>query len=90
MEFLKEWVVWIFSYLADVTYALGQGVLALVIGSLPSNSAPDWQDSFQGYFETLDAWMPATEAIAIFATYVTFSITLITARWIIKFIPLIG
>lgn len=85
MEKLKEWIVWAVLKFFEILHDLSQWMLQRVWDLVPD---VPWmasvEQTFSVYWAVVDAWVPASEALAMYASLLTFRTGLIAVRWFLK------
>lgn len=89
MDFLKDWVVWIFSWIRDACFEFISVGLSLVFDAFPEI---DYVNLIvlTRWYSMIDGWLPLSEFLVLWSLHVTFMAALISLRWFIKFTPFIG
>jgi len=90
MEWLKEWMLWVFFKLQSLAYEAGDQAIGALLDALPENEGEGPGSTFGDYFSLVDGWFPLTEAIGLYGSLITFRVSLIAVKWMLKFIPTIG
>lgn len=93
MEFLKDWIFWAWEFIASIFFLIGDTIVGTLLEIMPLKNFANsnWIGiSFVGFKSIVEAWVPLTEALGVYAVLLTFQLALIVIKWVFKVIPGFG
>lgn len=88
MEWLKDWIVWVWRYIQGQLVTLVENVFQFVKDNMPVGwDGFDFYKELGWYYHVINSWVPLTEVIGLWGILQTLKITMVVWRIIKTFTP---